>query len=619
MFKLFIISAIFFLAEISIASATTNGDSISEITYTDLLGDKWRRWVIVNQQERKDLLLVVEIPEDSINDNSTAQVVVEREVYSQLKRHELERRAHYFLTLRDLEHRGADFYHARKSLRTKSAKPLWVLAKPGWTLQNEKEFSDWYSANVKEDFFQGEGISFDCADFAIYLRWAYAHDHGLPMINTLSGSGKLFGHFSGRADWDKLPTHSSWRKNERFKAAIRYLFSSSYTKSVLKDLYPVQIDRDFLTPGTVHLNISPGSHHAQVINHVGVQKYCEPSECVTVLYGNLPAREVAYLDAPSFQNLKIREGGFLRWRWPELVNGKWTLRAERKMPGFSLEQFEYPDLDRKEFEDVLIKKLGLYIAPVDRARSMANAMAGSLYYRIDTTALGYLHCHLQYCDPKGTMFDDLSTPSKDRRFRERRDEFLALVAEIPANDVYLLELIEELKYPLFYRSQVLVYDYLFNVNGISDLMSSDPSVSFHKRWGVAEDSNSFVTIAPRIFSSIWWMRQQDVMQALNACRPDQPKLSCDPNSQEIKKLATHRLDAGLRLFKRELDSHALKADAIVIGPIRELAKKTYTTEHCPWGEQGYCTNYDYLFDGKPYLDDMSSEPSDTARRRYGFR
>lgn len=613
MFKTLIVSIFLFW------TFAAGAQSQNEITYKDQLGDSWHRWVIVESQENQDLLLVVEVPVRAMDDASTSQVVVERKLFSRLNRSELTERARYFSELKDLEHRDISFYKNRKSLQTKSAKPLWNVSKSNWTLQDEKDFSTWYSANVKEDYFLGEGIPFDCADFALLLRWAYAHDHGLPVANSLSGSGKVFGHFSGRKDWDNLPTNSSWRKNERFKAAVRYLLSSTYTKSVLNDLYPVQLDRDFISPGTVHLNISPGNHHAQVINQVGVQKYCEPSECVTVLYGNLPAREVAFLDVPRFYNLKRGEGGFLRWRWPEFVGGKWTLKHGRQMAGFSLEQFEFPDLDRQEFEDFLIKKLGLFIAPVDRARSMAYAMVGSLYYRIDTTLLGYLNCNLQYCDPKGTMYDDLSTPSKDRRFRERRDEFLALVAEIPASDPNLINLIDELKYPLFYGGKYLVYNYLFNVDGISDVMSSDPSVSFLKRWGIPEDSNTFVSFASQLFSSIWWMRYQLVAQALAACRPDQTPLRCNPNSAEIKQLATHRLDKGLRLFKRELDQHSLAADPSVLGPARELSKKSPTTEHCPWGPDGYCTNFDYLFDGKTYIDDLSSEPTDIARRRYGFK
>lgn len=601
------------------ANRSPEVNSETLVQYQDSLGKTWLRWIIVDELEDRNLLLVVETPQSTLTNDLTSQVVIERRYFTLAKQRELLASVDYYSTLGDLAQRPKDFDFERDSLMTKSSFPLWNLKKSAWTAADEKAFSDWYVANVTETYFKGEGIDFDCADFALLVRWAYAHDHGLPAMNTLSGSGKPFGHFSGRKDWDRLKTDASWRKSERFKAGVEYLLSNTYTKSIIRDLYPIQIGRDFLTPGTVHLDISPGSHHTQVINHVGLHKFCEPSECITVLYGNLPPRDVSYLDIPRLKGLKEGEGGFLKWRWPELIRGNWKLRESRKMPGYSLDQFASSDLDSSKFEEMMIDKLKLFVAPVDKARSLAMAIWGLLYYRVDVTVQGYFHCHLQSCDPQSTMYDDLSTPSKDRRLREKRDEFLSIVAGISPADPFLIRLEQELKAPLFNGNSALVYDYIYNVGGISDKMSSDPSVSFLARWGLPESEASRVVLAPRIFSSAFYTRMDEVRKALVACKPEQSTLACDPNSSEIRKLSTSRFDKSFRIFKRILDREALLVSAEVLDSAIVDSKRYYTTEDCPWEKYGYCTAFDYLFDGKTYIDDMTSDPTDIARRRYGFR
>ncbi len=114
--------------------------------------------MIVESQENQVLLLVVEVPVK--DDASTSQVVVEHKLYSRLNKTELLKRAHFFSQLGDLEFRNVDFYQERKKLRTLDAKPLWPLQKQSWTLQDEKNFSVWYTANIKEDYCGG-GCRFD--------------------------------------------------------------------------------------------------------------------------------------------------------------------------------------------------------------------------------------------------------------------------------------------------------------------------------------------------------------------------------------------------------------------------------------------------------------------------
>jgi hypothetical protein len=441
-------------------------------------------------------------------------------------------------------------------------------------------------------------------------------------LNTLSGSGKPFGQDSGRADWDQLPIDSSWRKNERFKAAVRYLLDNTYTKSLIRDLYPIEINRDFLTPGAVHLDIGPPVHHAQVIKHVGLDKMCGGSECITVLYGNMPARDVSYLDIPDARGLKNGDGGFMRWRWPELTQGKWALRASEKMPGYSLEQFDQSKLDRIEYQEYLNTKLNLFIAPRDRAALIAERLNDYLFHRIELTAIGHVQCHLQFCDPQGALYDDLSTPSKDRRFRERRNEFLEILKSIPESDPFWQEL-EELKIPVFDGLGVTIYDYLMNTDGISDQMSSDPSKGYSARWGLADDLRHRSLLTPTVFGNVWRFRFTEVSKALAVCQPDSGALKCDPNLAKIKQLSTARLDQGLRNLKRAFENEMRTADQAVLDLTAKIADDAYlpmfSGTSCPSGRDAYCTVFDYLLAGTNYIERMSSEPKDPLQRRMGLQ
>jgi hypothetical protein len=618
-----LIALIFFTLALDQKSAAAGEvrtiDSESNVSFTDPFGQSWRRWIVIQEIEERFLLLVVEAPASSLDDSLTSQIVVERKYFPKAARQELLQSALHFQNLKDLPLRAPEHYRQQSLLTAKSSRPLWTTSAKSWTEQDEADFSKWYTANLNREYFKGEGFDVDCADFTLLVRWAYAHDHKLPVANTLSGSGKLFGHFSGRADWDLLPDAPSWRNSKRFKAAAKHLLSSTYTKSIIRDLYPIELSKKYITAGSVYLNIRGGNHHAELIHKVGMQAFCPRSECISTLFGNLPARDIVFEGLPRLTSLKEGEGGFLRWRWPEFNSGRWGLRAAKKMPGYSLAQFSKPTLDPSAFEEFVQAEMGLVITPVDRAQSRARGLWNALMYRRHNTADGYFHCHFQYCDPKGTMYDDFSTPSKDRRFREVRDMFLAQLKQIPSNDIYLNELIQSLKEPLFVGHEISTYDYVFNVNGVSDAMSSDPTVSYAARWGLAETADNELLLANSLFMMAYFDRYRTVQKAINECAPESRPLRCNPRSPEIVKLGTHRFDRSLNLFKQRIDAALPQALPASVAIAEKVALQIILFPGCPWSDkETYCYSYDYLFSNRGLIGKMTSEPTDPWHQRMGL-
>lgn len=492
--------------------------------------------------------------------------------------------------------------------------PLWPLTKNFWTWDDEQGFSTWMGQTITPDFLVGSGIRVDCADFYITLRWIYAHDHGLPAANTLAGSGRLFGSWQTPTVWQNLPTDSDWRKDKRFKAALLYLLDNSYTHSLLKDLYPVALTRQYLTPGAVNLYLRGDTGHTQPLIAVGANPHCPDSTgCLLSVWGNEPADEKVYLTAPYILNLKsIDEGGFLRYRWPTLTSTGWKLTPASQMPGYSLEQYQFPNLANFEFENIVYKNLGIGQDEVYQAILKGLSLEKLLLLRLEVTVMGYFVCHVQICPEGSSLYNDYSTPSRDQRIRDLQQDFLALAKKIDIHDsrwrrfkdavgnVYVF-------WPEADHGKVL-NDYIFDPKLVLS-MDSNPQVTFEKRWGwVSPNSNETPSTILLVWWRAWKKRLDLVKQAQSSC----PSTGCDPS------LNTKRLDDSLRQVRLQLQSvssEALRQQASHLGMDISLCTWNPPVE---WTPRGFCLLDDYIFSSHNMVEKMSSDPRASFSARVGF-
>ncbi len=589
------------------------------VDFKDLNGEPWHRWIIVEQQKDKTVILVTESPARDIGQRFVDQTIVDRTIFSNDQIEKIDKKIAYFQSLKDLETRDEQYYQDLQiETHNKTPNPLWIPVKNSWTLADENNFGDWYKNNASPTMTRGGGLAFDCADFGLLSRWIYAHDNKLPVANTLAGSGKLLGHFSESRLWSSLPTDPDWKKDERFKAAMKFLFDSTYTHSIFGDLYPIKINKDFVTPGSIILTLRSGdTGHTQVIFGVGRQPYCS-AECISVLYGNEPERDYAYLTQADIERHVEKAGGFLRWRWPQFKAGRWQLTAKSSMPGYSLEQYQHPEMSYDEYSNYIMESLGFKIPPLNKAYSIATSLAADLNARLNSTTAGALYCYYHFCDPAGKLYDDYSTPNKDQRFREKRDQLLRLVSTLTADEKTRLK--TNFNYPLFIGGTDLppLSDYIFNINGISDKMSSDPSVSFEKRWGLEKLSTPGSAYVKLTFLTYaWQFRTLSVESAVTLCWKD-GNLICNPKSPEILKLSTADVDPSIRdIVKgyKAFYSQLIADDQTNSNIVLQNISFGYG---CGPSGNNECTGFEYLFSAKDYFQKMSSNPTDTYRKRQGL-
>ena len=582
----------------------------SSISFTDPTGVAWNRWVETEKLKDGHLLIVVENPEAHLDDESVSQRSVIKKYYTEFEREEFNHDLEYYTLLKDLSLRPSSYYENANLNVKASAEPLWTVVKKEWSSSDEDNYAKWVKEKVSANFAEGEGVKFDCADFAVFVRWIYAHDHKLPVANSLAGSGKLFGHWSGNAEWNHLPTHSDWRRDQRFKKALGYLFKNIFTHTVKNDLYPVKLDPKYIQPGTVLLNLySETSGHTQVISKIGNE--CSGRDCVRALSGNEPSAEHAYDEMAWIQNVKKDKGGFLRWRLPVKSWFSWKLKAKEEMPGYSLEQYSYQNLDNDAYVQLVYDKVGLKLSALDRAMAALDAMESQLGQRIQITMAGHFLCHVQICESNSTLYDNYSTPSRDLRFREWQMKLRNYLEELSIEDLAIINerISSYTHYPVL-GGPFTYEDYILNTNNIWDRMSSDPTKSIFERWGAQPASifQKYYMLTLTWSSVMAGFRMGLVEEGFKTCFP-RNDLSPKCNQNAVEHLKTTRIDQSLRLVRQNL------RDSLPTLTTEEQSFVfTKTQRHMLYMQSAHS----YLYKENDWVEKMSSLPWDAFDKRWGF-
>lgn len=584
--------------------------------------------VVTETTENKNLKYkVIEIDPDLLADQNR---ISQRVVFEKLGKAGLEnavlKQALSQLAKNDLREKNS---MSRQSLRNLSGRPhsgLWTPVKNFWTLADEKDYTDWFTANVTSDFNKGTNLLADCADVGLLFRWAYAHDKKLPVANTLGGTGKLFGHFSSSAAWDNLPTDPDWRKDERFKAAMSYLFDNSFTHTLVSDLYPTEINTQFVHPGSLYMIIRQQSGHTQTIF-----KFDQANSGMRSLWGNEPAREDIYeswlMWEPAVKNV------FGSWRWPTLVQGQWRLTRAENMVGYSLEQF----VKREEFQDEgvfeiwVLSKVGMLDFAEGKLKRQMGTVMDALRYRKSVTALGAAICGFVHCDPNGPDADSYGTTSRDGRLKQAQVDLLQTIEQMGGMDAEAIKkVMDELGvlqvfiagYNLTFKDFIFSKDQMFAIQ-------SDANLTFRERWGLSETPNSKAEFSflNQQFEIVISNRQSLFDLALYYCYVKQ----CDSQDIHIKNLETAKIDQGLKYLGKDLDDLQNSADLInevdflnnikaryQLAPLSYYDPELITSEHCKIANQ--CTLYDVLWqtDSLKKIENWKHKPEDSLVSRWAL-
>lgn len=368
---------------------------------------------------------------------------------------------------------------AGRELRSRNGGELWTATNQ-WDWSWEVKFGEWVKRELHTGWWKQYGIATDCADVFYSVRWIFARINGLPMANTMR-SGEFLTNRSVKAEWETLPTAPEWYNDQKFLAGLHYVFSHTYTQSLWKDSYPIEINSTALIPGTFHLHLDGmDSGHTLLVNSVGTKAEELPVE---VLYSTIPS-EIRELWSGVFLDefADSRGVGFLHLRWPQWNNDVVSLVAPEQMPHYSVEEFDsnFVQSPRYAFWEEVFFRLNPN-ADFNRiaVKTLSQILAG-FQARVKIVEDGYAACSAVHCAEGSHEYEMWSTPTRDGRLAGQTgifDQLLGYATDYsqfkPLLDTVIVQIPNQ--FPLDLRQALEKWRY--------GEYSSDPNDSIGRRWG----------------------------------------------------------------------------------------------------------------------------------------
>jgi len=365
-----------------------------------------------------------------------------------------------------------------------SSSQVWKVGQRRWTIQEEYNYSKWLEANITEDFFIRHKIRVDCADVPYAIRWIYARIHHLPAA-ARTVDNRLIGHWS--KDWGRLPTSKKWDKDRRFQAALMAMLSSTSTRTLPSDTYPIRIARDSVKPGTVFLL---ADDHAGIVSRIIMDG--STAHPILTLEGGSPAR---------VQRLRLRNfvlpdpsgdriSGLLKFRWPIRTGKQWHYLPVKEHPFYSEEQ--YSSTFTKGYVDYLeavAKRIDPKVYdPKAKTKKIINTLTRRLNERIPVVLEGNKKCHKIKC-PEGSQFWEIySTPVRDEFVGVMIDHLEEIIRKNHLNRDAILDKMAKIRLQIS-PDRFVTLQYVFQN---FQWLSSDPEATIEARWGL--DKCSIIAI-----------------------------------------------------------------------------------------------------------------------------
>ncbi|MEN6620947.1 MAG: hypothetical protein ABFD50_05320 [Smithella sp.] len=360
---------------------------------------------------------------------------------------------------------------------TESDSQIWKVGQRRWTIQEEYNYCKWIEKNIPEDFFIHYKIPVDCADVPYALRWIYARISHLPAAAT-TVDNQLTGHWS--KDWRHLPKNEIWHKDKRFRAALIAMLSTTSTKTLPSDTYPVRITADSLTAGTVFLI---AEEHTGIVSHLVMDG--STTHPVQTLEAGMPTR-IQRLFLRNFISPDLDPGrisGFRKFRWPVEKDNQWHYFSAKEHPFYSEEQY-LPSFTKgyAGYIEAVARRIDPKIYdPNEKAQQVINTLARRLAQRIPIVLEGNKKCYKKnQCEDGSLYWEIYSTPD--------RDEFIDIMVEyleeiINKNNLDRKAILEKMAKIRLQISpgRVTTLKYIFQN---FKWMSSDPEATIDARWAI---------------------------------------------------------------------------------------------------------------------------------------
>jgi hypothetical protein len=353
---------------------------------------------------------------------------------------------------------------------------VWKVGDRRWTIEEEYLYGKWVEENITEDFFLRYKIPIDCADVPYALRWIYSRIAHLPSAASTK-DGKLIGHWS--TEWGKLPTHSEWHRDLRFRKALLHMLSETTTRTLPLDTYPIRINPDSVMPGTAFFITES---HSGVIGHVILDG--RSAHPLQTWEATSPAKlqKMSERDFLTTRPESTVYSGLVKFRWPIFENGEWKYLPIEEHPFYSLEQYSgsfsggYTD-----FVEAVAKRIDpTDYDPWDKMEKVLEFTVRYIRERVPIVLEGHQRCQKRKCPEGSALWEIHSTSNRDGRIILLMDHLHRLIEANGLDQDAVKEMMEGISIQI-QKGQSITFYHLYQ-NYL--WLSPHPEDSIEARWGL---------------------------------------------------------------------------------------------------------------------------------------
>jgi hypothetical protein len=353
---------------------------------------------------------------------------------------------------------------------------VWKVGDQRWTVEEEYQFGKWVDENITEDFFIRYKIPTDCADAVYAIRWIYARINHLPAAATTK-DGRLIGHWS--TNWKHLPTHSEWHQDKRFRAALLYLFSETWTGTLPRETYPIRISPDSVTPGTL---LAMAKSHVGIVGHVSLDG--SQAHPLQTWESMLPVkiRKLSLRDFFSPKPETTHPLGLVKFRWPIFDNGEWKYLPIKEHPFYSEDQYN-PAFYKKnaDFVEAVAKRIDpKEYDPMEKVAKVMNTTTRFLRDRVPIVLAGNQQCVKGGCTEGSDLWEIHNTLSRDEMIILLMDHLSRIIESNHLDKEVTEKMMRAISIDISKNRSITFYDVYQNCSWLSH----HPKDSIEARWGL---------------------------------------------------------------------------------------------------------------------------------------
>lgn len=353
---------------------------------------------------------------------------------------------------------------------------IWKVGDRRWTVDEERRFGRWVEKNITEDFFIRHKIPVDCADVPYAVRWIYARIAHLPAAAT-TRDGLLIGHWA--TQWGKLPTHPEWHKDARFRKALLHMLTETTTRTIPLDTYPVRIDTESITPGTVFFITES---HSGIIGRIVLDGSTVHPLQTWEATSPVKLQKMSERDFLTPRPESTIYSGLVKFRWPVFENGHWKHLPVGGHPFYSLEQYSASFSEgHADFVEAVAKRIDP--TDYDPWEKMEKVLDNTVQYvreRVPIVLAGYQRCQRGGCPEGSDLWEVHSTPNRDGKIILLMDHLHHLIESTDPHQNAVKEMMKEISIPIQKGQSVTFYHLYQNY----PWLSPHPDDSIEARWGL---------------------------------------------------------------------------------------------------------------------------------------